>query len=103
MAEYTELYLNNKCNIDAEGVYRWRRSDNVVPNDILKNVGLSAAILDANDKARNEQITAHLLEYRAAQLNRSPEEIAEQRTEAHAAMGPGVEMVNVITGERYTT
>jgi hypothetical protein len=33
----------------------------------------------------------------------SAEQIAEERFEARAAMGPGVEMVNIITGERYTT
>ncbi len=103
MKEYTELDLNSQCNIDASGVYRWKKSNNVVPADILKNAGLSEAICAVNDKARNEQITAHLLAYRDAQLNRSPEEIAEQQAEARAAMGSGVEMVNAITGERFTT
>ena len=31
------------------------------------------------------------------------EQIAEERFEARAAHGPGVELVNVITGEKYTT
>ena len=43
------------------------------------------------------------VEYRVAQQNRTPEQIAEQRAEARAAMGPGVEMVNIFTGEKYTT
>jgi len=42
-------------------------------------------------------------EYIQAQRNRTQEQIAEERFEARAAMGPGVEMVNIITGERYTT
>ena len=41
--------------------------------------------------------------YRQAQATRTPEQIAEERFEARAAMGPGVDMVNMFTGERYTT
>ena len=44
-----------------------------------------------------------LSDYREAQANRSSEEIAEQRFEAMAAFGPGQQVVNVITGESYTT
>lgn len=44
-----------------------------------------------------------LASYRAAQARRTPEQIAEQRYEARAAFGPGQEIVNVLTGERYTT
>ena len=42
-------------------------------------------------------------EYMKNQANRTQEEINEQRFEARAAMGSGVEMINIITGERYTT
>jgi len=44
-----------------------------------------------------------LAEYRVAQAQRTAEQIAEERWEARAAHGPGVEMVNIITGEKYTT
>ena len=30
----------------------------------------------------------------------TPEEIAEERFEMRAALGPGVEVVNIVTGER---
>ena len=53
--------------------------------------------------AREAYVEQSLAEYRTAQQNRTPEEIAEQRFESRAAMGPGVEMVNIFTGERYTT
>ena len=53
--------------------------------------------------AREAYVEQSLAEYRTAQQNRTPEEIAEQRFESRAAMGPGVEMVNIITGETYTT
>lgn len=41
--------------------------------------------------------------YREAQANRTPEQIAEQQAEALAAHGPGVDLVNVITGETFKT
>lgn len=41
--------------------------------------------------------------YTKAQQNRTPEQIAEQRAEARAAFGPGETIMNVITGERYTS
>ena len=53
--------------------------------------------------ARDRYVQRTLAEYAVAQQNRTPEQIAEQRAEARAAMGPGVEMVNIFTGEKYTT
>ena len=41
--------------------------------------------------------------YREAQKSRTPEQIAEERFESRSAMGAGVEMVNIITGEKWTT
>ena len=54
-------------------------------------------------RARDEYVEQSLAEYRTAQANRTAEQIAEERFEARAAMGEGVEMVNIITGERFTT
>ena len=52
---------------------------------------------------RDEWTERSLAEYRTAQSQRTPEQIAEERFSARAAMGPGVEMVNIITGERFIT
>jgi len=53
--------------------------------------------------AREEYVERTMAEYRQAQANRTAEEIAEERFEARAAHGPGVEIVNIFTGERFTT
>ena len=53
--------------------------------------------------AREAYVEQSLADYRLAQAQRTPEQIAEERFEALAAMGPGVKMVNMFTGERYTT
>ena len=55
--------------------------------------------LDADDAP----LVDDLAKYREAQRQRTPEQIAEERAEARAAMGPGVKMVNILTGETYTT
>ena len=55
--------------------------------------------LDADDTSAIDD----LANYREAQRQRTQEQIAEERAEARAAMGPGVKMVNILTGETYTT
>ena len=69
---------------------------------------LAAGLVDADcvqatAQARDVYVEQSLKEYFEAQKNRTAEQIAEERFEARAAMGAGVEMVNIITGERFTT
>ena len=70
----------------------------------LKDAGLvDETTVTRTAVARDAHTTAFLAEYRTAQLNRSAEQIREERWEARAAFGPGETIVNIITGERYTT
>lgn len=103
MSKYTIADLTEKCNVDANGVYRWKTSNNVVPGDILEAAGFTDEGLAANKVARDIQITETLTAYVKSQRNRSPEQIAEQQFGARAAFGTGVELVNAITGEKWTT
>ena len=69
---------------------------------------LQAGVVDqecVEETARQRDVYTEksIAEYIEAQRNRSAEQRAEERFEARAAMGPGVKMVNIITGERYTT
>ena len=69
---------------------------------------LQAGLVDqecVEETARQRDVYTErsIAEYIQAQRNRTQEQIQEERFEARAAMGPGVEMVNIITGERYTT
>jgi len=57
----------------------------------------------STNEAYDKEMQEFLSEYRKNQANRTQEEINEQRSEARAAMGSGVKMVNIITGEIYTT
>ena len=69
---------------------------------------LQAGVVDqecVEETARQRDVYTEksIREYIEAQRNRSAEQRAEGRFEARAAHGPGVKMVNIITGERYTT
>ena len=59
--------------------------------------------VEATEIARSINLQKNLGIYKQAQAERTPEEIAEERFEARAAMGAGVKMVNVVTGERYVS
>ena len=64
---------------------------------------ITEVTVEATNKAYKEYLADFFAEYTKNQANRTQEEINEQRAEARAAMGSGVEMINIITGEKYTT
>ena len=87
--------------IMGDGEFRPLMSDAVAE---LHDAGyISSITVEATRIARDKYVQRTLAEYAEAQRNRTAEEIAEQRAEARAAMGPGVDMVNIFTGEKYTT
>lgn len=70
----------------------------------LQEAGLvDQATVDITASARDVYTEKSIAEYIEAQRNRTPEQIAEERFEARAAHGEGVRLVNIITGETYTT
>lgn len=97
--------LRSRATIDAEGVIRWDSNQQVPPEDCLdlaQHIGLpiNRAACDATAKADRQ---AFFAAYRQARRNRTPEQIAEEAFEARAAHGPGVKLVNIITGEEIET
>ena len=59
--------------------------------------------VEATEVARSISVKQSMEVYRQAQATRTPEQIAEERMEARAAMGPGVDMVNIVTGEKFVS
>ena len=87
--------------IMGDGEFRPLMSDAVAE---LHDAGyISSITVEATAIARDRYVQRTLADYAEAQQNRTPEQIAEQRAEARAAMGPGVEMVNILTGQKYIT
>lgn len=93
--------FDTQATVDAAGVVRWNSNNQVPPEDVLElwaHVG-KPFNLEASKAARSADLDRFLAEYRARYKGPSPEE----RAEARAAFGPGVELVNVITGHRWRT
>lgn len=86
----------------VDGVVRWDSSKRVPPTDILdlwKHVGKNFDY-DKSVAVSEADMTAFFEEYRASRAG-GPNE--EERAEARAAHGPGVELVNIITGKKWRT
>ena len=91
----------------TNGEVRWNSNGRCLPKDCVQDL-VDAGLVTRNqqmitDYAREAEMKEFFEAYREAQKNRTPEQIAEERFEARAAMGPGVKRVNIITGETYTT
>ena len=85
----------------------WNSNDRHPMDDLMSRwleLGLVTDVqFFATEVARDEQNAMFIEEYKLNQANRSAEQIAEQRFEARAAMGPDVDMVNIFTGEKWNT
>ena len=89
---------------DMNGIRRWQSNDNVPFEDMLTDWMeldlISQEEVDASLDARKADLSVFFAEYRKAQAARSPEQIAEERAMAKAALGD-VTVVDIITGEIF--
>lgn len=99
-AQFEDAYVK-------DGVVYWKSNNRSPFEDMLTDFMEAGFITEENIKltvaAKAEQDRKAIAEYIAAQSERSKEQIAEERAMARAAMGPGVDMVNIFTGEKYRT
>ena len=109
MSYMLDKWNTNQVHITADGAIGWLMSDGFRPlmSDAvaeLKDAGcIDEATVVRTAVARKLYTERTLAEYATAQKNRTAEQVREERAEARAAMGAGVDMVNIVTGERYTT
>jgi hypothetical protein len=82
-----------------DGVRRWRSNDAIIPPHVLRDACLVCP--EAHTAAYEAETAAFLAEYRRNRSNRRLS--AEERFEMRAAFGPGVEVVDVITGQTWRT
>ena len=85
------------------GVLRWVSNGQIIPRDIVRDFDLHHTPgfdRDAHDRAYGAHLDAFLAEYRA---NQPASHSDEERVEARAAHDPGVTLVDVVTGRRWTT
>lgn len=85
-----------------EGVMFWKSNNRVPPEDMVKlavDQGFDVDVTMCNE-VRDAEMNAFLTEYRK---NRANGPTDEERFEARAAFGSGVELVNAVTGHKWTT
>jgi hypothetical protein len=85
---------------DGGRTWRWCSNGQVVPLDACREYGIPCDG-KAQAAAREAETDAFLAQYRAQRAGRQPSD--EERAEARAAHGPGVRIVDIITGEGFTT
>lgn len=90
-----------KETYEQNGALYWTTNGAPVPMHTFKDACAEPPV--AQQAAVDENTARVIREYRAACDERTPAQIAEQRASARAAFGPGVELVDVFTGERYRT
>lgn len=95
----------DRAVVDAAGVPRWISNGSVPFDDMLQLWADNGKAFNmaAAQAARNADNAKFFAEYRKAQANLTPEQLTERRLEARAAHGPGVTLVDVITGDKFTT
>lgn len=85
---------------DGGKTWRWQSNDAPCPLDACK-----AYLIPCDEAAQKLLISKHtdwvVAEYKRQQRMR--EQTAEEAFELRAAFGPGVKVINVLTGERKTT
>ena len=99
-----EMFVDGSY-IDSAGALRWQSNGRVPPEEACR---LYAHLypndprfdIDQCRSVRYLEVTRAIEEYRARNLCEVSE---EEILEARAAHGPGVEIVNAITGQRFTT
>jgi hypothetical protein len=82
---------------ERDGVYYWV-SGNIIPPDVLEDAYVT--VPESHRAGYEAHLEAFAREYR----RRQPKEpSAEERFEARAAFGPGVVVVDVLSGRKFTT
>lgn len=86
---------------DGGKVWRWQSNGQVIPLDACREYGIPCDGA-AQAAAREAEVDAFLAEYRRQKLAAGGPS-AEERAEARAAFGPGARVVDIVTGEGFTT
>lgn len=84
-----------------KGVWHNCSNGQVVAPSVLKDHGHK--VTDKQRHAYDVETAKFIDDYRKARSNMSEEAKAEEAYERRAAFGPGVEVIDCLTGERYKT
>lgn len=85
--------------VEVEGVLRWKSNDAVVPRFVYDEAFVVCP--PEQGAAYDTETSRFISKYRASQAARAPS--AEEQFEMRAAFGPGVDVVDVLSGRRHRT
>lgn len=98
--ETVRINRHDMVAIVTDGIVRWDSNDRVPPRDSLAEMlelrGITQAEHDASVATERAETAEFLAAYRKADAERVVSD--EERFEMRAAFGPGVEVVNIISG-----
>lgn len=96
----TGMEFTSEAYTEDGKVWRWTSNGNPVPVDAAEEYGIP---IDPVEHAKARE--AHLSEFAASyrEFRETHGYSGEELFEARAAHGPGVELVDVISGHRFTT
>jgi hypothetical protein len=86
---------------EAHTVLRWQSNDRPVPMDIME--ASDWFHIDSHRRTLNTEQAESIAAYTESRKHISNEQRSEEAFERRAAFGPGEDVVNIFTGERYTT
>lgn len=92
--------FTSEAYTDDGKVWRWTSNDHVVPPDAAVAYGIPIDP-EVHNAARDAETAEFAAQYRAMRNKHGFSD--EERAEARAAHGAGVELVDVISGHRFTT
>lgn len=96
--------FETRTYVDYNGICRWCSNNSVPPEDILAVfrdfLKITNTTYERSLAVRAVELENKLREY--AEANRGRNLSSEERAEMTAAFGEGSNVVNVITGDRYT-
>ena len=112
MAYSTDAYYQNHCingfvidntNSETGPVVRWKSNKQIPFDDMLKKFLADSLITVQELVNSNEQREAEVLITLQQHRQQYTGPSDEARMEARATFGPGVELVNVLTGHKWRT
>jgi hypothetical protein len=93
--------------LDEDSIVRWQSNNQIPFADMLNTFVIARLITsDVADNCeilRDQETTASIAAYIEARKTRTSEQKAEEAYELRAAFGPGVEIVDMLTGETVTS
>lgn len=95
--------FDTDANIDENGAVSWKSNGSYIMDDMAELMEKAGCEFSREEttKARDEQNSKSIEEYRRRMKNHKPD--SEEMYEMRSTFGPGEEVVDIFTGQRYKT